>query len=387
MHCTCTYLYSSVIFNVSLTGGPPPDFYGNQPPPSRGYYDDQYNSSSSHLYPPPPPSHQVSRGEGYGPPSSKVSGHYHDDYNKGYEGGSGGYTQSRQSDDYYTHNDYPPRVGGTGYSGSHSRSSYRSPPPNNPPGSGPPPPPTTGYTGSRDYGNERSGYDYNSGPPPRDTGVSQGSYSHERRDYPFDGPPGGGYGNQSSTRQTSPFSRRTGYEGSTSYSRGSPHSSPSLPPARKSPPRDQSNENRFYGMPQATSQGPRRESRFSSAQSYGSQDQLQSTNQSYSSHHAKTGGGHGGSSSTQSSSPGTQNRGSGGMGSNIGQFSNPHGGSSKFSSSTGSSYSMSSFSTGYGAPPPSNQRQQNTGGSRNVSLTTNTGFLPSQSYTKPGPPF
>ena len=370
-----------------MTGGPPPDFYSNQPPPSRGYYDDQYNSSS-HQYPPPPPSHQVSRGEGYGPSSSKVSGHYHDDYNKGYEGGSGGYTQSRQSDDYYAHNDYPGRVGGTGYSGSHSRSSYRSPPPNNPPGSGPPPPPSTGYTGSRDYGNygnERSGYDYNSGPPPRDTGGSQGSYSHERRDYPFDGPPGGGYGNQSSTRETSPYLRRTGYEGSTSYSRGSPHSSPSLPPARKSPPRDQSNENRFYGMPQATSQGPRRESRFSSAQSYGSQDQLQPTNQSYSSHHAKTGG-HGGSSSTQSSSPGTQNRGSSGMGSNIGQFSTPHGGSSKFSS-TGSSYSMSSFSTGYGAPPPSNQRQQNTGGSRNVSLTTNTGFLPSQSYTKPGPPF
>ena len=81
------------------------------------------------------------------------------------------------------------------------------------------------------------------------------------------------------------------------------------------------------------------------------------------------------------------------------------GGSGTGQSGYSSSYSMSSYSTGYGDPTSSGSQQRevrssgSTGSGKGLvtgsstsrgprpPATTNTGFVPSQSYTKPGPPF
>ena len=311
--------------------------------------------------------------DSYGPPSSRGR----DEYSRGYDYSS---EAPPPTDNYYSSGEYSGHGGSGGHEG--SGSGYRGSPPSNVSGH----PPSSGY-GSRDYG---GGY----GSERPEQGYSQplsGNYRDQCNDYPYDVPPQDGYSNRANMcRQLSPpFSQRlpTTYdgpqgEGRRPYTRNEGSLLP--PPGRKSYEQQSGgNESRFYGSQQSPQ---RQESHFgSSGPMYRGPPDSNPMNQGYSAKGNPAGvyGSSNPPNTAQGSDESSQSRGP------------PSGSQSGYSS-----YSVSSYSTGYGSTSQSGgQRWSSVGGSggsapSSVGLrpgsrgpVTNTGFMPSQSYTKPGPPF
>ena len=343
----------------------------------RGYYSDQYKPSSqppqqhgSYQEPAPLPPPQR---DSYGPPSSRGQ----DEYSRGYDYSS---EAPPPTDSYYSSGEYSGHGGSGGHEG--SGSGYRGSPPRNVSGH----PPSSGY-GSRDYG---GGY----GSERPEQGYSQslsGNYRDQRNDYPYDVPSQDGYSNQANMgRQPSPpFSRRfpSSYdgpqgEGGRPYTRNEGSLLP--PPGRKSYEQQSGgNESRFYGSQQSPQ---RQESHFSSGgPMYRGPQDSNPMNQGYSAKGNPAGvyGSSNPPNTAEGSDESSQSRGP------------PSGSQCGYSS-----YSISSYSTGYGSASQSGgQRSSSVGGSGGSAPSsgglgpgsrgpvTNTGFIPSQSYTKPGPPF
>ena len=332
-------------------GGPPPqDSYGRSEPPGtgRGYYDDQYNSSQ------PAGSGGYSRSQGNNyPPVDSGGQQYHDSYDTRHDYGKPPAHRSQHDSDDHGYQ----RSDGYRYSGSDN---YRSPPRHQ---GGPPV--------DRDYNS--SGYEYDSFRPP-----GRGQYS------------GGGpnqFGNNSYNRDRSDY-----YQ--SDYSNTTPQKQPIDSPSFAS--RQYSN---YKGPSPPMSKGPT-DSYYSEQRSppnrrdysgppYGSSS---SNSTSYTSQST----GYGTNSTTRkgTDSVNSSNTSTGNPNRNPSFASPPHPQQSKYSS-----YAMSSYSTGYGGGSSlnqsgSSQSNQSSGVSQSTSSTsanraggTNTGYIPSQGYTKPGPPF
>lgn len=369
------------------TGAQLPDSYGSQP---RGYYDDQYNQAQGPL---PPSNYPGPRGDSFGPPGRSTGQYREQSYgsSQGYDGRRSPLPpMSDNSDNYSYQRDSYRGTGNTGYSGPPPSGNYHSPPPGNPPphgGSSAPPP-----SNYRDYGTgeyRSGGYDYNnSGPPSRvpqygGSGPPQNNYTREsERDYYSDSH--SDYSNRGLPpphRQGSPpFSRQSG-----NYSKGFSSSPSDTGPSQVSGSKGTSGDTRYYGVPppshQSPQQGSRRESRFASGSSYVSSESSQNFSSSASTSHMKTGYG---SAPTTGELSSRNNSNASGR-----NFTIPH----------QQSYSMPPFSAGYGGisatslSPQSNQHRpgSNTSlggnGSASNRQPTSTGYVPAQTYTKPGPPF
>ena len=264
-----------------------------------------------------------------------------DEYSRGYDYSS---EAPPPTDSYYSSGEYSGHGGSGGHEG--SGSGYRGSPPRNVSGH----PPSSGY-GSRDYG---GGY----GSERPEQGYSQplsGNYRDQRNDYPYDVTPQDGYSNQANMgRQPSPpFSRRlpSSYdgpqgEGGRLYARNEGSLLP--PPGRKSYEQQSGgNESRFYGSQQSLQ---RRDSHFSSSgPMYRGPQDSNTMNQGYSAK-GNPAGVYG------SSNPPNTAQGSDGSSQSRGP---PSGSQCGYSS-----YSVSSYSTGYGSTSQSGgQRSSSVGGS------------------------
>ncbi len=337
---------------LSSLGGPSQDSYN---PPPRGYYDDPPQNQS---YQDPPPPHN-----NYPPPGEGVR----DGYGRGFDSGP------RQPDDYYSrNNDYgPPPSGGERFRA--SGSDYRMGSHNNPG----PQQSSSEYGGG--YGSDRAGPGgYNQAPPT--SGYKDDidyNYPNEPRQvnkYSGGQPPG----------QPTPNPSRpppAGYEGSGGYTS---RNETVGPPARKVTydHSDDSSARYPYGSSQQESPQRRGGPRLSGG--YHNPPPPQSYPTKNPSGYSNVPQAQGG---PEGASRGGQRGGGGGTG----------------QSGYSSSYSMSSYSTGYGDPTTSGgQRGVGSSGSAGSGkglvtgsstrgprppATTNTGFVQSQSYTKPGPPF
>ena len=350
----------------SLGGGPPQDSYSNY---SRPYYDDQYKLPPSQHSLNAPQSYQdlsLPQRESY---SSRIVGG-----REGYAANTRGYDNepppSRQIDEYYSSNDFSGPSGSVSY----QRSEYRDVSRNT---SGPP-------QSSASYESREYSGGFGGDQPRSQYGQSSRPSEGYKDDYSYDAPHGN-YSNQQGSHpppsQPSPGSSRRPYDGQHGGGGYPPQRSEGMMPTSTRKNYEHSENNgRYY----STQQSPqRRETRFSSGHTGpgsrvygvgGGQEQPYSSK-------SNPGGGY--SSTSQSSGDASVRVG-------------PPGGQTP---SGYSSYSMSSYTTGYGSQSSStnNQRSSSLGGGGSGAvgggklpsrgIPSNTGFVQSQSYTKPGPPF